>query len=105
MDKKLQRGLLLSVFLLLATTVIHGPSTTYAQVLGVDASVCLDVVTDLLSSTVCSVLQAALGPTSPCCALLATASACATVNGTLLQSLPSSSLTPSQAQILAQCGV
>ena len=105
MDKKLQRCLLLSVFLLVTTMVIHGPSTTYAQVLNADVSICLNVLTDLLTNTVCSILQSTITPASPCCVLLATTSACATVNGTLSQSLPPASLTPAQIQILAQCGL
>ena len=107
MGEKLQRCQLLFVFLLLTTMVIHEPSTTYAinlpQLLSIDVSICIDVLSNLLTSIVCTSLEGTINPTSQCCLLLVRASACGT-NG-LLASIPPSSFTTAQLEILSQCGV
>ena len=107
MGGKLQRCLLLSVFLLLTTIVIHGPSTTYAinlpQLLSIDLSICINVLSNLLTSIACATLEGTINPTSQCCLLLVRASACGT--NALLGSIPPSSFTTAQLEILSQCGV
>ena len=107
MGGKLQRCLLLSVFLLLTTIVIHRPSTTYAinipQILSIDVSICIDVLSNLLTSIACTTLEGTINPTSQCCLLLVRASACGA--NALLGSIPPSSFTTAQLEILSQCGV
>ena len=107
MGGKLQRCLLLSVFLFLTTIAIQGPSTTYAinlrQLFSTDVSVCVDAISNVLTSIACETLVGTINPTSQCCLLLVRASACGT--HAHLGSIPPSSFTTAQLEILSKCGV
>ena len=95
-EKELRHSLLLFALLFLTTFVIHGASPTYATI--TNPTLCARAVKDILSSSLCN--NNLTRPITCCSTIFIT---CAP--GVLVQSIPSSSFTTAQLEILSQCGV
>ena len=96
-----------STFTVSALTFLN--TTCNINITGITApppstSTCTTFLSTLLSGSICSNVTGIINPTSLCCSTIVGASACGT-NGTLVQSIPSSSFTTAELQVLIECGL